>query len=86
MDLNKLPKQFCENVNVGLNKEFFVMAFVAGNAVTPFAFTPEHAKRFSQLLDHNIKEYEKKNGEIKTNWAPGVQSPLQIDSTDGPGE
>lgn len=85
MDPNKLPKQFCENINVGLTKEFFVMALTSGNSVTPFALTPEHTKRFSELLAHNIKEYEQKYGAIKASWAPGVKSPLQIDNIDNPG-
>jgi hypothetical protein len=29
-------------------------------------------------LEYNIKEFEKKFGEIKTEWSPGVQSPLQM--------
>jgi hypothetical protein len=78
MDLNKIPKQFCENVNIGYSPESVVLALTSGQNLSAFALTPQHAKRLMLSLEYNIKEFEKKFGEIKTEWSPGVQSPLQM--------
>lgn len=78
MDLNKIPKQFCENVNIGYNQESVVLALTSGQNLSAFALTPQHAKRLMLSLEHNMKEFEKSFGEIKTEWYPGVQSPMQM--------
>lgn len=78
MDLNKLPKQFCDNVNMGFSAEALVLALMSGQNVSVFALSPEHAKRLSLSLAYNLKEYEKNFGEIKTEWIPGVESPIQL--------
>lgn len=78
MDLNKLPKQFCDNVNMGFSAEALVLALMSGQNASIFAFSPEHAKRLSLSLVHNLQQYEKTFGEIKTEWTPGVESPIQI--------
>jgi len=78
MDISKLPKQFCDNVNMGYSQEFFVLALLSGQNASIFALTPEHAKRLSLSLAHNVQEFEKKFGTIETEWFPGVQSPMQF--------
>lgn len=78
MDLNKIPKQFCENVNIGATPEFFILAMLSGENAMTYALTPQHAKRLSQSLAYNIAEFEKRYGEIGTEWTPGIQSPIQI--------
>ena len=78
MDLNKIPKQFCDNVNIGYSQEFFVLALMSGQNLGVFALTPQHAKRLSLSLAYNIKEFEERFDEIKTDWAPGIQSPIQM--------
>ncbi|HCC06272.1 TPA: hypothetical protein DEP94_02875 [Candidatus Nomurabacteria bacterium] len=78
MDLNKIPKQFCDNVNIGYNPETVILALASGQNLSVFALTPQHAKRLLLSLGHNIKEFEKNFGEIKTEWSPGIQSPIQI--------
>ncbi len=78
MDLNKLPKQFCESVSIGYSPESFVMAMITGQNVGGYSLTPQHAKRLLQYLTHNIENYEKSFGEIKAQWTPGVESPIQI--------
>jgi hypothetical protein len=77
MDVNKVPKQFCENISVGFSQEFFVMSMMTGQAGITYALSPQHVKRLSQYLTHQIAEYEKKFGEVKAEWKPGVQSPIQ---------
>lgn len=78
MDLNKLPKQFCDSITVAYTPEFFAMAMVNGDEIDAYSLTPEHAKRLTQYLQHNVAEYEKQFGEIKSEWKPGVQSPIQL--------
>jgi len=84
MDLNKVPKQFCDNVTVGCSKEAFILIMQTGGTGTAYAFTPEHAKRLSQSLAHNIAEYEKSHGKIDAEWNPNIKSPIQ--STDLPND
>lgn len=77
MDINKIPKQFCENITVGFSGEFFVLLLHTGQNVASFALTPQHMKRLAQYVAHQLKEYEQKFGEIKAEWKPGIQSPIQ---------
>ncbi len=77
MDFNKVPKQFCENITVAFSQEFFVMGMLAGETGVMYALTPQHMKRLSQYLDHQITDYEKQFGTIDAKWVPGIQSPIQ---------
>jgi hypothetical protein len=77
IDLNKIPKQFCENAMIGHSSENFVMAIIVGEAVAAYALTPQHMKRFAQNAAHQIAEYEKKFDTINAAWAPGIESPIQ---------
>jgi len=77
MDLNKIPKQFCENVIVGHSGENFVTAMIVGETISAYAFTPQHMKRLAQNLAHQVSEFEKINGTINATWTPGIESPIQ---------
>lgn len=77
MDLTKVPKQFCENISVAFSQEFYVMAMLTGENGIAYALSPQHMKRLAQYLAHQIVEYEKQFGEIKAEWKPGIQSPIQ---------
>ncbi|MBM3272450.1 DUF3467 domain-containing protein [Candidatus Kaiserbacteria bacterium] len=77
MDLNKVPKQFCENITVGVSQESFVMGMLNGETGAFFVLTPQHMKRLSQYLAFQVAEYEKQFGTIKADWQPLVQSPVQ---------
>ena len=85
MDLTKVAKQFCENISVGLSQEFFVIAMITGENGIAYALSPQHMKRLSQYLAHQITEYEKQFGEIKAEWHPGIQSPIQTKDVMGDG-
>ena len=76
-DLKKAPKLFCESVNVAFTPEYFILGLTSGNQGTIYSFTPQHAKRLQQYLEHQIKEFEQKNGEIDAKWNPNVLSPVQ---------
>lgn len=77
MDLSKLPKQFCENIACAFSQEFFVMSMLTGENGIAYALTPQHMKRLSQYLAHQIEDYEKKFGAINAEWKPGIESPIQ---------
>lgn len=77
MDFNKVPKQFCENITVAFSQEFFVMGMLAGESGIMYALTPQHMKRLSQYLAHQIADYEKQFAAIDAKWVPGIQSPIQ---------
>jgi hypothetical protein len=77
MDINKIPKQFCDNITVAFGREFFAMGMHTGENGIMYALTPEHMKRLSQNLSHQVAEYEKNFGSINAEWKPGVESPIQ---------
>lgn len=77
MDLSKIPKQFCENIAVAFSQEFFVISMLTGEQGITYALTPQHMKRLSQYLTHQIADYEKQFTKIEAEWTPGIQSPIQ---------
>lgn len=84
-DIKKAPKIFCENVTVGFSKEFFVFSLRSGEESDVFTFTPQHAKRLQQYLNHQITDFENQYGEIKADWNPAILSPLQRTNPPTPG-
>jgi len=77
IDLNKVPKQFCENVTVGFSQESFITGMLNGETGVFYVLTPQHMKRLAQYLTHQLSEYEKQFGPINAEWSPGIQSPIQ---------
>jgi hypothetical protein len=84
-DLKKAPKLFCESVNIAFTPEFFVAGFTSGNQGTIYTFTPQHAKRLKQYLEHQISEFESKHGAIEAKWDPNIVSPVQRANPPGEG-
>ena len=76
-DLKKAPKLFAENIKIGHTPEYFVFGVSSGEQAQIYSLTPGHAKRLLQYLDHEIKGFEEKNGEITAEWNPNVVSPVQ---------
>lgn len=76
-DLKKAPKLFAENIKVGYTPEYFVFGVSSGSQAQIYALTPAHAKRLNQYLEHELKNYEEKHGEITAEWNPNVVSPVQ---------
>ncbi len=57
------------------------MAMMNGESGTVYSLTPGHLKRLSQYAAHQVSEYEKQFGEIKTEpWTSSIKSPLQMTS------
>ena len=78
-DLKKAPKLFAENIKIGHTPEYFVFGVSSGTQAQIYSLTPGHAKRLLQYLEHEIKGFEEKNGEITAEWNPNVVSPVQKD-------
>lgn len=76
-DLKNAPKLFCESVSVAFTPEYIVMGLTSGNQGTIYTFTPQHAKRLQQYLEHQLKEFESKHGVIDAKWDPNIVSPVQ---------
>lgn len=76
-------KVFCEKVNGGFTQEFFVMAMCSGSDEKYYALTPQHLKRLSQWLAHQVTEYEKQHGAINAEWNPNMKSPFQPPNVSG---
>jgi len=83
MELAQAPKQFCDNINLAFNEEFFLLVVSSGQEGTVYTLTPGHAKRFMQMLSHNIKKYEEQFGELHTQWSEDIPSPLQSGNMKG---
>jgi hypothetical protein len=77
-DIKKAPKLFCESVNVAYTPEYFVLGMASGAQTAIYSLTPQHAKRLQQYLEHQIKQFEDKNGTIDAEWNPNIVSPVQV--------
>ena len=77
MDPHQAPKQFCDNINVSHNEEFFIFQVFSGTSNIVYAMTPEHIKRLSIALQWHVSEFEKKYGGISAEWPPRITSPIQ---------
>lgn len=76
------PKTFCDDAGMSVMGgigDTFLLALRSGANAQVFAFTPEHAKRFSQLTAFHVKVYEEKNGKIVIDdWTPEMKAPFQV--------
>ncbi len=77
IDMNQLPKKFCDGAIGAFSKEFFSFAFTSGNNVDSFATTPQIMKSISTWMNAQVQGYEKQFGVIDMT-PPQMQSPLQI--------
>ena len=77
IDMNQLPKKFCDGAVGAYSKEFFAVAFTSGNNLDSFAITPKVMKNISTWMDKQVKNYEKQYGEVDMTPTP-IQSPIQI--------
>ncbi len=84
IDMNQLPKKFCDGAIGAYGKEFFSFAITSGNSLDSFAATPQQMKSIAIWIDGQIKNYERQFGEIDMT-PPQIQSPLQIADLKKPG-
>ena len=77
IDINQLPKKFCDGAIGAFGKELFMFALTSGNSLDSFATTPQQMKSIALWMSQQITGYEKQFGAIDMTPSP-VQSPLQI--------
>lgn len=70
ININQLPKKFCDGAIGSFSKDMFAFALTSGNNLDSFATTP-------QVMNEQIKNYENVHGEIDMT-PPKIQSPMQI--------
>jgi hypothetical protein len=76
IDLNQLPKKFCDGAIGAYGKDLFSFVLTSGNNLDSFATTPQVMKSIAVWMNGQIKDYEKNFGEIDMT-PPPIQSPIQ---------
>ncbi len=77
LDLNQLPKKFCDGAIGGHGKDVFTFAMTSGNQLETFATTPQIMKSIAGWMMSQVQTYEKTYGEIDMT-PPTIQSPIQV--------
>ena len=77
INMNELPKKFCDGAIGAFGKEAFSFALTSGNALDSYASTPQVMKSIASWMNKQVEDYEKMYGEIDMT-PPKIQSPLQI--------
>ncbi len=76
ININDLPKKFCEQSFGSFGKEVFVVSLISGKNLDTYALTPQIMKSISRWMNGQVETYESKYGEINMEPAP-IQSPIQ---------
>jgi hypothetical protein len=76
LNLDQLPKKFCDGAVGGHTKEFFSFALTSGNNLDSFATTPKVMKSIAVWIQGQVRSYEKQFGEIDMTPS-GTISPIQ---------
>ena len=77
IDMNQLPKKFCDGAIGAYGKELFSFDLTSGNNLDSFATTPQTMKSIAIWINGQIQNYEKQFGEIDM-APPQIQSPIQM--------
>ncbi len=77
LDLNQLPKKFCDGAIGGHGKDMFTFAITSGTALDTYATTPQIMKSIALWMAAQVQTYEKTYGEIDMTL-PKIQSPIQV--------
>ncbi len=76
VDMNQLPKKFCDGAIGAYGKEFFSFALTSGNNLDSFASTPQTMKSIASWMNEQVSNYESQYGKIDMT-PPQIQSPIQ---------
>ena len=76
VDINQLPKKFCDGAIGAYGKELFSFAITSGNNLDSFATTPQIMKSIAIWMNKQIQNYEKQFGVIDMT-PPPIQSHIQ---------
>jgi hypothetical protein len=85
ININQLPKKFCDGAIGSYAKEYFAFALTSGNNLDSFAATPKVMKSIAVWMNKQVLNYEKQFGEIDMSPSP-VQSPIQMADLEKPDE
>ncbi len=77
IDINQLPKKFCDGAVGAYGKELFSFALTSGNNLDSFATTPQVMKSIAMWMNAQVQNYEKQFGVIDMT-PPQIQSPIQM--------
>lgn len=77
VDMNQLPKKFCDGAIGAYGKELFSFALTSGNNLDSFATTPQVMKSIAIWINSQVQNYEKQFGVIDMT-PPQIQSPIQM--------
>ena len=59
IDMNQVPKKFCDGAIGGFGKEIFSFALTSGNNLDAFAVTPQTMKSIAIWISGQVQNYEK---------------------------
>lgn len=85
VNLNELPKKFCDGAIGAYGKDIFSFVLTSGNNLDSFATTPQVMKSIAKWINSQVQNYEKQFGEIDMT-PPQIQSPIQMADLKKPGE
>jgi hypothetical protein len=85
INMNHLPKKFCDGALGSFGKDLFAFALTSGNNLDSFATSPHIMKSISIWMNGQIENYEKQYGEIDM-APPKILSPIQISNLKNPGD
>lgn len=82
VNMNELPKKFCDGAMGSYGRDVFAFAITSGNTLDSFATTPQTMKSIALWMANQVKDYEAKFGPIDMT-PPQIVSPLQISDIEG---
>lgn len=77
IDMNQLPKKFCDGAVGAYGKELFSFALTSGNNLDSFMSTPQIMKSISIWMAKQVESYEQQFGIIDMTPSQ-IQSPIQM--------
>lgn len=77
INMNQLPKKFCDGAIGAHSKDLFSFALTSGNNLDSFATTPQVMKSIALWINKQIDNYEKQFGVIDMT-PPSISSPIQM--------
>ncbi len=77
INMNQLPKRFCDGAVGAFGKDLFSFALTSGNNLDSFATTPQIMKSIAVWINGQVQNYEKQFGEIDMT-PPKISSPIQM--------
>lgn len=77
INMNQLPKKFCDGAIGAFGKDLFSFALTSGNNLDSFATTPQIMKSIAVWINGQVQSYEKQFGEIDMT-PPKISSPIQM--------